>query len=126
MTSMPILDIELVQPDGATPPAAASTQALADAAGGVFGSAPGHTWVRLRALPASHYAENGSVLSAAELPAFVTVQHAQPPEGQALARELALLTQALAACLGRAPDRVHVQYAPAATGRQAFGGVIVK
>ena len=123
---MPILDIELVQPDGAAPPSAALTQTLADAAGGVFGSPPGRTWVRLRALPASHYAENGGVLSADELPAFVTVQHARPPEGEARARELALLTRALAACLGCAPQRVHVRYAPAAAGRQAFGGVIVK
>ena len=123
---MPILDIELVQPDGAPPLAAVLTQALADAAGRVLGAAPGHSWVRLRVLPAAHYAENEAPVAADELPAFATVLHARPPQGDALAAETAALTQALAACLGRSPQRVHVQYAPAAAGRQAFGGVLVR
>ena len=122
---MPILDIELVQPDGAAPPAALLTQALADAAGRALGSAAGRTWLRLRVLPASHYAENEAIVAQGELPVFVTVLHARPPQAQALANEVQTLTQALAVCLGRAPQRVHVQYAPAAAGRQAFGGVWV-
>jgi phenylpyruvate tautomerase PptA (4-oxalocrotonate tautomerase family) len=123
---MPILDIELVQPDGAAPPAAVLTQALADAAGRVLGAAPGRIWVRLRVLPASQYAENEAVVAADEQPVFATVLHAHLPQGDALAAEAAALTQALAACLGRSPQRVHVQYAPAAAGRQAFGGVLVR
>ena len=123
---MPILDIDLVQPDGAAPPAAALTQALADAAGHVFGSAPGRTWVRLRTLPRSQYAENDAVLAPDAGPVFVTVLHARPPHDDALAREVAALTHALSAALGRAQEHVHVQYAPAATGRQAFGGDLVR
>ena len=123
---MPILDIELVQADGAAPGLASLTQALADAAGRALASAPGHTWVRLRCLPASHYAENEARIGPDELPVFVTVLHAHLPQGTALERELAALTQALAACLGRASARVHVQYAPPAAGRQAFGGVLVR
>ena len=42
--TMPIVDIEIV---GDAPPPA---QALADEAGRIFGSAPGTTWVRVRAL----------------------------------------------------------------------------
>lgn len=122
---MPILDIELVQPAGAATPAAALAQALADAAGRVFGSAPGRTWIRLRVLGAAHYAENDATVAPDELPVFVTVLHARPPEGDALALQAVALTQALAACLGCAPQRVHVQYAPGAAGRQAFGGVVV-
>ena len=122
---MPILDIELVQPEGAAPPAAALTQTLADAAGRVLGTAPGRTWVRLRTLPASQYAENDAAVAPADAPAFVTVLHARPPEAEARAMEVSALTQALAAALGRAPERVHVQYAPAAAGRQAFGGKLV-
>jgi len=34
--------------------------------------------------------------------------------------------RAVAAAVGRSPERVHVQYAPAGAGRQAFGGVLVK
>lgn len=119
---MPILDVELVQGDGAPPLPAALSQSLADAAGRTFGSAPGRTWVRLRTLAAAQYAENEATLAAGELPVFVTVLHAQPPRGDALAAEVAALTRALAACLGRAPDRVHLQYAPPGAGRLAFGG----
>lgn len=123
---MPILDIDLVQRDGSAPPAAALTQALADAAGQVFGSAPGRTWVRLRTLPASQYAENDAVLAPDEGPVFVTVLHARPPHDAALATEVASLTQALSAALGRSHDHVHVQYAPAGADRQAFGGSLVR
>ena len=123
---MPILDIELVQPDAAPPPAAALTQALANAAGRALGAAPGRTWVRLRVLPAAHYAESETAVAADELPVFATVLHAHLPQGDALVAEAATLTQALAACLGRSPQRVHVQYAPPAAGRQAFGGVPVR
>lgn len=122
---MPILDVELVQADGAAPPTAALTQALADAAGRALGTAPGRTWVRLRTLPAPHYAENDTAVGPDELPAFATVLHARLPQGPELAAEAGALTLALAACLGRSPQRVHVQYAPAAAGRQAFGGVLV-
>ena len=123
---MPILDIELVQPDGALPPAAVLTQALADAAGRALGAAPGRSWARLRVLPAAHYAENEAAVAADELPVFATVLHAHLPQGDLLGVEVAALTQALAACLGRSPQRVHVQYASAAAGRQAFGGVLVR
>jgi phenylpyruvate tautomerase PptA (4-oxalocrotonate tautomerase family) len=123
---MPILDIELVQPDGARPPDASLTQALADAVGRALGTPAGRTWVRLRTLAASYYAENEAAIAPGEWPVFATVLHARPPQGPALVTEANTLTQVLAACLGRAPQRVHVQYAPAAAGRQAFGGVLVK
>jgi phenylpyruvate tautomerase PptA (4-oxalocrotonate tautomerase family) len=126
LIAMPILDIEIVQPDGVGAPAAALTQSLADAAGRALGSAPGRTWVRLRTLAASHYAENEATLAAEDLPVFVTVLYARSPQGEALATEVQTLTQALAASLSLTPQRVHVQIAPAAAGRQAFGGELVK
>ena len=122
---MPILDIDIVQADGAAPPTASLTQTLADAAGRVFASTPGRTWVRLRTLPAAQYAENDVTLARDELPVFVTVLHAHPPEAAARAAEVAALTQAVAIGLGCAANRVHVQYAPAGAGRQAFGGSLV-
>jgi hypothetical protein len=122
---MPILDIELVLPDGAKPPDALLTQALADAAGRALAMPAGRTWVRLRTLAAAHYAENEATVAADELPVFAIVLHARPPQGEALATEVHTLTQALAACLGRSVERVHVQYAAAAAGRQAFGGRLV-
>jgi hypothetical protein len=120
---VPILDIEPVLHDSAAVP---SVQALADAAGRVFGTAPGHTWVRLRPLAASAYAENGSAVDADALPVFVTVLHAQPPLGDALAQQVQALTAAVASVFAIAPQRVHVQIAPAGAGRQAFGGRLVR
>ena len=121
---MPIVDIELVcvqEPEITE----VSVAVLADALGQVFASPPGHTWVRLRYLGSAAYAENQSVVAADELPVFVTVLHAHLPTGEALAVEARAVTSALANCLARSIERVHVQYAPAAAGRQAFGGVLV-
>lgn len=42
-----------------------------------------------------------------------------------LVAEVLALTQAVAACLGRPPGQVHIQYAPPGSGRQAFGGTLV-
>jgi hypothetical protein len=64
-------------------------------------------------------------LEGADLPVFVTVLHAHPPIDEALVSEAMTLTLAVAQCLPRAPERVHVQYAPAATGMQAIGGRLV-
>ena len=121
---MPIVDIEFVaklESELST----ISANALASALGKIFGSMPGRTWVRLRFLSSNAYAENESNLSSGELPAFVTVLHAYLPDGEALAAEMQDLPVTLAGCLGRAPERVHVQYTPEAAGRQAFGGKLV-
>ena len=121
---MPIVDVEVVCPCEVEF-AKIAIRPLADALGQVFGSAPGRTWVRLRHLGAMAYAENESIVRDAELPAFVTVLHARLPGDEALAAEAAALTLAVARCLARAPDRVHVQYAPPGAGRQAFGGQLI-
>ena len=121
---MPILDIEpVLDAHAAVDPALA--QRLADAAAAVFGSAPGRVWVRLRPLPAAQYAENGVVVAEDERPTFVTVLHAQPPCGDARAEEAVALTGAIASVLGQSAERVHVQYAAAGAGRQAFGGRLI-
>ena len=122
---MPIIDIELVCESEAEF-ARVSARALADALGQTLGSDLGHTWVRLRFLASAAYAENQATLEGADLPAFVTVLHAHPPIGEALATEAMALTLAVAQCLARRPGRIHVQYAPAALGRQAFGGMLVR
>lgn len=121
---MPIVDIELVAAS-APGTGGASARVLADSLGEVFGSQPGRTWVRVRILDSLAYAENGTDVSSDDLPVFVTVLHAHLTEGEALVDEVGAVTAVLARCLGRHPDRVHVQYAPAATGRQAFGGKLV-
>ena len=121
---MPIVDIELVC-ESESAFTAASPRALADALGKVFGSEPGGTWVRMRLLNCAAYAENQSTLCSDELPAFVSVLALRPPGGEALAIEVRAVTEVVARCLARDPERVHVQYSPAAIGRQAFGGKLV-
>ncbi len=120
---MPIVDVEIV---AATPPTAGAA-ALADALGAALGCAPGRAWVRLRHLAADAYAENASAAApTTELPVFVTVLHARPPTGAGLDAEIGVITRTVAAWAGRPVERVHVQYAPAAAGRQAFGGVLLR
>lgn len=121
---MPIVDIELVcEP---ADPRLGVAAPLAHALGQVFGSAPGRTWVRLRSLSPGAYAENDCAPGPDALPVFVTVLHARPPQDDALQREIASVTQAVAKGVGVASERVHVQYAPPAAGRQAFGGTLVR
>ena len=124
---MPIVDVEVVGGgEGASSGVAVSARALADALGQVFASPAGRTWVRLHNLDGADYAENEVALSESDWPVFVTVQHAHPPAGSALASELDTVTQVVARCVARAPERVHVQYAAAGQGRMAFGGRVVE
>jgi phenylpyruvate tautomerase PptA (4-oxalocrotonate tautomerase family) len=122
---MPIVDVELVC-ESEVEFGTVSPRAIADAVGSVFRSRPGHTWVWLRFLHHTHYAENNVLVSKVELPVFVTVLHARPPVAAELAAEVSALTTVVAQVTGRPAERVHVQYAPAAVGRQAFGGQLVQ
>jgi hypothetical protein len=121
---MPILDVEIVG-DPSPSSTGRLSGAVAEMAGEVLGSRPGGTWVKLRFLPPEQYAENGPPPTPGELPVFATILHREPPVGPALEREIAALTEGLARVLARAPDRVHLQYLPAAAGRQSFGGRLV-
>jgi phenylpyruvate tautomerase PptA (4-oxalocrotonate tautomerase family) len=122
---MPILDIEIVG-EASPPPSSQLAQALADDAGRLFRAKPGTTWVRVRALAASGYAENASLVAAADRPVFVTVLKREVPTHAELADEIAGLTQMVARAVGRPAEHVHVAYEPAAAGRVAFGGKLVE
>ena len=122
---MPIVDVELVC-ESENELKDLSAQELADALGSVMGTDPGRTWVRLRFLDARYYAENHAPVGKRERPAFVSIWRAHPPGAAALAEEAAAITRAIARIIGRSAERVHVRYAPAAAGRQAFGGKLVK
>lgn len=121
---MPIADVEVVR--SAESSALPSASTLAAAVGHALGTPPGRTWVRLRVLDAACYAENKASVSPEELPVFVTILHEHLPAPPAMAAEVQLLTHAVAHCFGCSTERVHVQYAPAGAGRQAFGGTLIK
>ena len=115
---MPILDVEIVTAFGETLDEGLA-RALADLAGEVFGSEPGRTWVRLRQLPESHYAENDAV---SVLPVFVSVLLRDLPAGGALRAQAHLLAAGIGEACGRPAENVHILYQPKASGRIAFGG----
>lgn len=118
---MPIIDVEIV---GDEPPNPSLSQELADAAGEIFGSPSGRTWVRLRMLSSDLYAENGS--DPEHHPVFVTVLKARWPNRDDMKREIALLTKMLARICERSFENVHVLYLPEGSGRIAFGGDLVR
>ena len=120
---MPILDIDLVG-DGAPPPEGLARE-LADAAGQVFGSEPNGTWVRLRSLSPSEYAENGDAYLDAH-PVLVTVIKGDVGTPDELASEAAALASAIGAVTGRATEHVHIIYEPPGRGRVAFGGELLQ
>lgn len=121
---MPLLDVEMVGTAGDQ--AGVLATRLADAAGAVFGSDPGSTWVRLRWLDPANYGENGGPLPADVRPVFVSVIEAHPPEGAARAERTAALANALADVCERSAENMHVLYEPPGAGRVAFGDKLVE
>jgi phenylpyruvate tautomerase PptA (4-oxalocrotonate tautomerase family) len=121
---MPILDVEIVLQSGESfRPGLAGE--LADRAGEVFGATPGTTWVKVRAIPAKHYAENQSGHPTDAYPVFVSVLKAKLPPPDERQREVTRLTEAVARVCRRPPENVHILYQPEGAGRVAFGGRIV-
>lgn len=122
---MPIVDVQCVVPQGASVPEGAAAQ-LATAIGDALRCEPGRLWLRLHVLPDSHYAENGPRGQAVGLPVFVTVLQASPKSGSELQAEAVAVGEAVARVLSRDKARVHIEYAPAGSGRVLFGGHLVR
>lgn len=120
---MPIVDVQIVTEAGEDLSAPTAPD-LAHALGQVFGVAPGRVWVRHEAVPASRYAENDS--NAGVCPVFVRVLHADWPPQERLRQEAAAVAAAVGACLGRAAELVHIEYAAPGRGRVAFGGRLLE
>ncbi len=122
---MPILDVLIVERSGAALPTSLASH-LADAAGDVFKTEPGRTWVRLTPLDATHYAENGGGPPGGVLPVFVEVLKANVLQGAALRDEARELAERIADICDRPVDNVHILYQAPARGRVAFGGQLVE
>ena len=116
---MPIVNIEIV----AGTIDAKATQDLADGIGRAFGAEPGKLWLKVHELPGKHYAENDT---AALHPVFVTVTASAPPEGATLRARVTQIVDVVAKHTGRPRENIHVEFAPAARGRIAFGGKLVE
>ena len=120
---MPIVDLEIVVSgeDDTTLPRR-KVQALADVLGDVFESGPTGTWVRVRSLPETLYAESRQLHQ--EHPVFVTILKAAIPDRRSLMEEMDRVAAAVAATLDRPQENIHVLYEPAAAGRIGFGGTL--
>ena len=121
---MPILDVEIVTRKGEVLPDALAFE-LADHLGRAFDAAPGKVWVRLRTLAGDRYAENATG-DEQPFPVFVSLTASVLPEGEKLEGRMGMITEVVARLTDRAPDNVHVLVEPAAKGRIAFGGRMVK
>ena len=122
---MPIIELELVIDGEAEKLGSELIQRLADQIGDYLGSDTAGTWVRVRYLDRSHYAENRSRVPDSVKPAFVSIMQYQLPDEDDLvegARRLAALT---AGCIGRPLENTHVIFEPDGRGRVAFGGELV-
>ena len=120
---MPIIDIEIVlKPNEAIQSQMASE--LADQLGEIFESPKGGTWVKVRGLVNSQYAENAQP-SEEVYPVFVSVVKSELPTPDDRQIEVEKLTAAVAQICGRPPENIHVLYEPEGRGRVAFGGKLV-
>jgi phenylpyruvate tautomerase PptA (4-oxalocrotonate tautomerase family) len=122
---MPIVDVELVVADNEQVPSNLATT-LADAAGKLFGTSAGQTWVRLHRLPLQDYAENELGPPPGIRPIFVTVLKAKVPPLNELKRELEQLAEMIGHICGRPIENVHIFYQPEGRGRVGFGGRLVE
>ena len=122
---MPLVALQLVLPPGSTPPRGL-TQTVADALGKVLDCGPGQVWVRVGSISSTEYAENLVVVGESELPVFVTLLHAELPPSEFRAAEALRVCEAIARCVGRQVERVHLEYAPLGRGRLAFGGKLLE
>ncbi len=118
---MPILEVEIV---GTTEPGPHIVQLLADSAAAILKSGLGNTWVKLRTLLPSQYAENGGIQSRIQ-PVFVSVLMRSDPDLKEKGEIVFGLTSEFSRILARLPEDVHILFEPEAAGRIAFGGSLV-
>ena len=127
---MPIVTIELMTDEGSPPgaalPSAEKIREIADALGAVFDSRPSGTWVKFREQIREHYAENEVALAVDTRPVVVEILKAELPDPNVLATEARVICLLIAKALRRPAENVHVIYQPAARGRVAFGGELVR
>lgn len=120
---MPILKVEIVESPGWSRPRNLARR-VADAVAEALGATPQSVWVRVSAITADDYAENGGVPADAA-PVFVTIIEKEPPHGAALVAEVAALTNAVASACARTEGDIHLVYEPPGRDRVAFGGRLV-
>ena len=103
-----------------------TVQRLADAAGKVFDTPPGKTWVRINPVPRHYWAQNKTVLDSYVGPVVVSVLKRVMPQEEFIEVEARNLTRAIAGILDRPDEDVHIMYEADAVGRVVYGGKMVR
>jgi hypothetical protein len=116
---MPIIDVLIVGADEFAMQGGLS-EALAQEFGRVLGAREGTLWVRVQAVPAAQYAENGPAPE--ELPVFLDVLFYELPSQAVLQGQAEALANKAGQVLGRRSGCVHIEFKPPGKGRVAFGG----
>jgi phenylpyruvate tautomerase PptA (4-oxalocrotonate tautomerase family) len=122
---MPIVELELVINGEAEKLGSELIQRLADQIGDYFGSDPADTWLRVRYLDRSQYAENRSRVPDSLKPTFVSILKYQLPGEDKLVEGARRLAEITANCIGRPLENTHIIFEPDGRGRVAFGGELV-
>jgi len=121
---VPLLEVEVVLKDSEVLDLRAAAR-IAEAAASVFGAPPGNTWVRMKTLLPTAYAEDAGGPPDGVFPVFVSVVKARYGSVGERTSEAERLTRAIAPILKRPPENVHILYEPDGAGRVAFGGRLV-
>ncbi|MDA0273617.1 MAG: hypothetical protein O3C68_10250 [Proteobacteria bacterium] len=122
---MPIVELELVIDGEAEKLGSELIQRLADQIGEYLGSDTAGTWVMVRYLDRSQYAENRSPVPESVKPTFVSILQYQLPGQNGLAEGARRLADITATCIGRPLENTHIIFEPAGRCRVAFGGELV-
>ena len=121
---MPILDIELVEPQALRDKRALAS-AIADGVARALDTPRGSTWVKVRYLAEQDYAEDGGGPAHGARPVFVRLLLADWPTAEELASRVERVTRVVAEECGGPSETVHVICEPPARGRIAFGGYLL-
>jgi len=99
---MPIVDVEIVlRPDETI--RKEIVRELADELGDIFHTQKGQTWVKVHALPADQYTENGGTQDGI-YPIFVSIIKSKLPTNEEMQEEVEKITGAIAQIYGRSCD----------------------
>ena len=120
---MPIVEVEIVAERKLAPGLAVN---LAHNLAPIFGGPASSTWVKLRRLDVSDYAEGDGGPSSEVRPVFVKILKAELAAGDELRDEIRLIAETVGATCERPVENVHVIYEQSARGRVAFGGELVE
>jgi phenylpyruvate tautomerase PptA (4-oxalocrotonate tautomerase family) len=123
---MPIVTIECVVSADFEHYDSSFTQRLADRLGVIFESEPGTTWVKLKYLTQSNYAENDTSTNGSMEPTFVSILLRSLPSEATLERIAHDVSTEVSSVLARPSTNTHVFFEPEGLGRVAFGGVLLK